>query len=76
LTIQLENESLSRIQLEQELVNINEDFGETCDKSNPLLNIKLKSCSSVRDDEVFHDSENLDIKDNENIDIGENFQDD
>ena len=76
LTIQLENESLSRIQLEQELVNINEDFGETYDKSNPLLNIKLKSCSSVRDDEVFHDSENLDIKDNENIDIGENFQDD
>ena len=76
LTIQLENESLSRIQLEQELVNINEDFGETYNKSNPLLNIKLKSCSSVRDDEVFQESENLDIKDNENIDIGVNFQDD
>ncbi|CAG2188125.1 unnamed protein product [Mytilus edulis] len=39
LTIQLENESLSRRQLEQELINISEDFGETFTKPETEISI-------------------------------------
>lgn len=39
LTIQLENESLSRRQLEQELINISEDFGETFMKPETEVSI-------------------------------------
>ncbi|CAC5383908.1 unnamed protein product [Mytilus coruscus] len=48
LTIQLENESLSRRQLEQELINISEDFGETITKPETEVSINSQGENNAK----------------------------